>query len=111
MAQGKQQPKFERNPCVRFRDNCDTNRRQTTDKFRFYELCWHGQAELKMAWRFGGQVVSPKICVNSLDGFCEKWFYGRTRDDGLPRDDTKILIENRNVCEYSHSTQTISPAS
>ncbi len=25
MAQGKQQPKFEINPCVRFRDNCDTD--------------------------------------------------------------------------------------
>ncbi len=22
MAQGKQQPKFERNPCIRFRGNC-----------------------------------------------------------------------------------------
>ncbi len=24
MAQQKQQPKFERNLCIRFRDNCDT---------------------------------------------------------------------------------------
>ncbi len=44
MAQGKQQPKFETNPCTRFRDNCDTDgrtadERQTTDKFRFHELC------------------------------------------------------------------------
>ncbi len=39
MAQGKQQPKFERNLCIRFRDNCDTDGRQTTEKFRFHELC------------------------------------------------------------------------
>ncbi len=44
MAQGKQQPKFERNPCIRNRDNCDTDglrpNGRTTDEFRFYELCW-----------------------------------------------------------------------
>ncbi len=33
MAQEKQQPKFKRNPCIRFRDNCDTDGR-TTDKRR-----------------------------------------------------------------------------
>ena len=47
MAQRKQQPKFERNPRVMFRDNCDTDER-TTDEFRFHELCWHSQAEPKM---------------------------------------------------------------
>ncbi len=31
MAQGKPQLKFERNPCIRFRDNCDTDGRRTTD--------------------------------------------------------------------------------
>ncbi len=25
MAQGKPQPKFERNPCIRFRENCATD--------------------------------------------------------------------------------------
>ena len=36
MAQGKPQLKFERNLCIRFRDNCDTDDgRQTTDKLRF----------------------------------------------------------------------------
>ena len=43
MAQGKQQPKFEKNLCIRFRDNCDTDGQttdgQTMDKFRFHELC------------------------------------------------------------------------
>ncbi len=34
MAQGKLQLKLERNPCIKFRDNCDTDGR-TTDKFRF----------------------------------------------------------------------------
>ena len=47
MAQGKQQPQFERNPCIRFTDNCDTDGR-TTDTFRFHELCSHCQAELKI---------------------------------------------------------------
>ncbi len=52
--------KFERNPCIRFRDNCDTARHgltdarttndgRTTDKFRFDEICWYSQAELKFA--------------------------------------------------------------
>ncbi len=34
MAQGKPQLKFERNPCIKFRDNCDTDGRtdgRTTD--------------------------------------------------------------------------------
>ncbi len=31
MAQGKQQPKFERNPCIRFKDNCVTEGRTATD--------------------------------------------------------------------------------
>ncbi len=65
MAQGKPQLKFERNPCIKFRDNCDTDGRttgrtddgrttdgrtdgRTTDKLRFHELCWHSQAELKI---------------------------------------------------------------
>ncbi len=26
MAQGKQQLKFERSPCIRYTDNCDTDR-------------------------------------------------------------------------------------
>ncbi len=55
MAQGKPQLKFEKNPCMKFRDNCDTDGRttddgrrtddgrtdgrQTTDKLRFHELC------------------------------------------------------------------------
>ncbi len=46
MAQGKQQPKFERNPFIRFRDNCDTDR-QTTDKLQFHELCCRSEVELK----------------------------------------------------------------
>ncbi len=38
MAQGKAQLKFERNPCIKFRDNCDTDGRQTMDKLQFHEL-------------------------------------------------------------------------
>ena len=47
MAEGKQQLKFERNPCNRFRGN-RCNRQM--DKFRFHELCRHtsSQAELKI---------------------------------------------------------------
>ncbi len=33
MAQGKQQPKFERNLCNRFRDNCDTDGQRTNVDF------------------------------------------------------------------------------
>ncbi len=51
MAQGKPQLKFERNPPIKFRDNCDTDGR-TTDgrrtKVPSHELCWQSQAELKM---------------------------------------------------------------
>ena len=42
MTQGKQQPKFERNPCLRFRgvtDDGRTDDRRMTDKFQFHELC------------------------------------------------------------------------
>ncbi len=52
MVQGKLQLKFERNPCIKFRDNrChrQTDGR-TTDEFRFHELSWHSQAELKIRW-------------------------------------------------------------
>ncbi len=31
MAQGKPQLKFKRNPCIKFRDNCDTDGRTTDD--------------------------------------------------------------------------------
>ena len=37
MVQGKQQPKFERKPCIRFTDNCDTDE-PMTNNFRFIEL-------------------------------------------------------------------------
>ncbi len=57
MAQRKQQPKFERNPSIRLRNNCDTDDGQMTDKFRFHELCQHGQAELKLS----GQLSEPKF--------------------------------------------------
>ena len=32
MAQEEEQPKFEGNPCIRFRDNCDADGRRMTDK-------------------------------------------------------------------------------
>ena len=34
MAQGKPQLKLERNPCIKFRDNCDTDGRWTDDRQR-----------------------------------------------------------------------------
>ena len=55
-AQGKQQLKFKRNPCNRFRFNrCyrrttgDNGRTigRTTEEFRFHMYRWHSQAELK----------------------------------------------------------------
>ncbi len=45
MAQGKPQLKFERNPYIKFRDNCDTDGRTTDD--RQIAIAW-AQAELKM---------------------------------------------------------------
>ncbi len=46
MVQKKRQPKFERNPCIRFRDNCDTyDGRQTN--FDFMNSA-DSQAELNM---------------------------------------------------------------
>ncbi len=57
MAQGKQQLKFEKNPCNNFKDNrchrqTDGRRmvidgQRMTDKFRFHER-WHSQAQLKI---------------------------------------------------------------
>ncbi len=49
MAQGKQQPKFERNPYIRFRDYLRHGRTdgRMTDGRRIYELWWHSPAELK----------------------------------------------------------------
>ncbi len=32
MAQGKPQLNFERNPCIKFRDNCDTDGRTTVGR-------------------------------------------------------------------------------
>ncbi len=61
MVQGKQQLKFESNPCIRFRDNCDTdNGRMDDGQFQFQELCWHHQAELKIHenWAHSGSTGS-----------------------------------------------------
>ncbi len=38
IVQEKPQIKFERNLCIRFRDNCDTDDGRT-DECRFHELC------------------------------------------------------------------------
>ncbi len=41
MAQGKQQPQFERNPSIRFRDNCAMDGWTTDEgqKFPYHDLC------------------------------------------------------------------------
>ncbi len=51
IAQGKQQLKFERNPRIRYSDNCDmggrTTNGQATDEFRFHEFdLLNNEAEL-----------------------------------------------------------------
>ncbi len=47
IAPGKQQPKFERNPCIRFRDNGATDgRTDDGQKIPYHDLCWQSQAEL-----------------------------------------------------------------
>ncbi len=64
MAQWKPQIKFERNPCNNFRDKrCY---RRTTDEFRFHELCWHSQAELKI--EHNAYCPFPNVCVNVTVG-------------------------------------------
>ena len=67
MAQGKQQAKFERNPGIRLRDNCDKDGwtddgRHMMDKLRFRELCWHSQAELKipMSYQLQLSIRTPR---------------------------------------------------
>ncbi len=55
MAQGKQQLKFEiwKKSVNRFRDNrYRTDGSRTPNEFRFYELCWYSQAELKKMSKF-----------------------------------------------------------
>ncbi len=49
MAQGKPQPKFERNPCIRLRDNRDTDGGRT--KVPYHEVCWQESSRAKRrAW-------------------------------------------------------------
>ena len=54
MTQGKQQPKFERNPCINFRHNCATDGQtdgRTTgrrEKVPYHDLCRQSQAYLKI---------------------------------------------------------------
>ncbi len=52
MAEGKPQLKFERNPCIKFRDNCDTDGRRTMDDRRWtycdFMNSADSQAELKI---------------------------------------------------------------
>ncbi len=45
MAQGNQQPKFERNPCNFSEINIDATERRTN--FGFHKLCWHSQTKEK----------------------------------------------------------------
>ncbi len=78
MAQGKSELKFESNPCSNFRDNrCHrlttggwtTDGRRTTDEFRFHELCWQRQAELKIVSFCGvhqGAFAGRHECGRSL---------------------------------------------
>ncbi len=51
ISQGKKQLKFERNPCMRFSDNCDTDDAWTTTDygqiFFLDDLFWHSQTEVK----------------------------------------------------------------
>ncbi len=78
MAQGKPQLKFESNPCSNFRDNrCHwrtTDGRLTTDKFRFHELCWHSQAELKITHSALSQsVYGLDLIVSKIQCHIKHW--------------------------------------
>ncbi len=55
MVQGKQQQKFERNPCIRNRDNCDKDGRRTdADEFRFMS-----SADIAFFFQNNVQVFGP----------------------------------------------------
>ncbi len=59
----KPQLKFYRNSCNRFRDNrCH----RQTGEFRFHELCWHGQLELKYVRAYGLWEATTKIWKKSM---------------------------------------------
>ncbi len=80
--------KFERNPCIRFRDNCDTDGR--TDgrrtKVPYHELCWQSQAELKkIVWRYNHIIWS-----GSMQQFPRNLTL-RT-DDGQTTDDCAMTV-------------------
>ncbi len=48
MVQGKKQPEFEINLCIRLLDNCDTDGRsdgRTTENVPYYNLCCQSQGE------------------------------------------------------------------
>ena len=65
MAQGKQEPKFQRNPRIGFRDNCDADGRQT--KVPHHDLCWQSQAELKMT---AGEPFLALLCATAQQSYC-----------------------------------------
>ncbi len=63
MAQEKQQPKFERNPCIRFRDNCDTDGRTTDDGQKSHTMTSaDSQGELKNAHKWSLTQSTLAIC-------------------------------------------------
>ena len=73
MAQGKQQPKFETNLCIRFRDNYDTDGRRTNFDF-----------------------MSSADTVNS--GAKKNFFFQKFKKRGLPRGSN-----NQNLKEFRTS--------
>ncbi len=111
MVQGEQKPKFERNSCIRFRYNCVTDGRQTTDDGRI-AISWallidrHSQAELKMQnfekegkkknsleiWQKG--TFPPDLALICLTGSAKLYFTDRQRTvDGCPRDNSSSTVE------------------
>ncbi len=78
MVQEKLQMKFERNPCIRFRDNCDTDDGRTDDgrrtKVPYHELCWQSQAELKMDYCV---ILNTQNIIKQQEMWIDRLLYGR----------------------------------
>ncbi len=62
MAQGKPQLKFERNPCIKFRDNCDTDRRTTDGR-----TTDDGQIAILPLWQIFFCTLLANISVTTVN--------------------------------------------
>ena len=93
IAQGKQQPKFERIPCVRNRDNCDIEGRRTNliswDLMRYSNRakkngkCVFSFSNIQKTVRaYGPREATTKICKKFANVVHRYFRHRRLTDDG-----------------------------